>query len=239
LLVSPMRNTCLPMAWKSGSSLASTASSPPTMKIKLPACAATFEPVTGASIYSTPLARRRSANWSSADGEIVLESTTIAPDPIVDSTPCGPNNTASTALVSDTHIHTTSASLAASAGDSATRAPSIFLPGVRFQTATSFPAFTRLAAIGPPMIPSPRKATRIAVVPHEFCIQSLVVGKNPRARALPMTHGDPRRSGRDARRSNSHQYSVARRESPSKVVASRFGQRPTANDQRLILSTDD
>ena len=162
------------------------------MKIKLPACAATFEPVTGASTYSTPLARRRSANWSSADGEIVLESTTIAPDPIVDSTPCGPNNTASTALVSDTHIHTTSASLAASAGDSATRAPSIFLPGVRFQTATSFPAFTRLAAIGPPMIPSPRKATRIAVVSHEFCIQSSVVGRWQKPLRSSLAH-DPRR----------------------------------------------
>jgi hypothetical protein len=36
------------------------------------------------------------------------------------------------------------------------------LPDVRFHTETSWPAFTRLAAIGCPMIPKPKKATRIA-----------------------------------------------------------------------------
>src|SRR5580765_4147911 len=79
------------------------------------------------------------------------------------STPCGPKSTTSTAFVSETHIQTTSAPLAASAGDSAVRAPSILLPGVRFQTATSFPAFTRFAAIGRPIMPSPKNATRIAI----------------------------------------------------------------------------
>src|ERR1051326_3650451 len=48
-----------------------------------------------------------------------------------------------------------------SAGVAAMRAPSTVLPGVRFHAVTSYPAFARLAAIGCPMIPSPRKVTRM------------------------------------------------------------------------------
>src|SRR6202158_959942 len=81
------------------------------------------------------------------------------------STPPGPKSTASTAFVSETHIHTTSAPAAASAGEAALRAPSTSLPPVRFHTATSCPALTRFAAIDRPIIPMPKKATRIGVVP--------------------------------------------------------------------------
>src|ERR1700675_597439 len=78
------------------------------------------------------------------------------------STPPGPNSKSSTAFVSETHIHTTSAPSAASAGEAVLRAPSTSLPAERFQTATSCPALTRLAAIDRPIIPMPRKATRIS-----------------------------------------------------------------------------
>src|SRR5271156_39176 len=94
---------------------------------------------------------------------MVLESAIIMPAVRACSTPPGPNNTPSTALVSETHIHTTSAPVAASAGEAALRAPSTSLLPLRFQTATSCPALTRLAAIDRPIIPMPRKATRIGV----------------------------------------------------------------------------
>src|ERR1700730_15101733 len=76
--------------------------------------------------------------------------------------PPGPNSTSSTAFVSETHIHTTSTPSAASAGEAALRAPSKSLPAERLQTATWCPALTRLADIDRPIIPMPRKATRIS-----------------------------------------------------------------------------
>ena len=106
------------------------------MKIKVAFSAPTFEPVIGASTYSTPCARTRSAKLRVADGAMVLESTMIIPGVSEASTPSGPNKTLSTAAVSDTQIQTTSAPRAASAGDGALVAPSTSLPGVRFHTVT-------------------------------------------------------------------------------------------------------
>src|SRR5215475_15517863 len=102
---------------------------------------------------------------------MVLESAMIMPWLRDDSTPLGPNNRFSTAPVSATHIHTTSAPCAASAGEAAGTAPSGSLPGVRFHTLTVWPALTRLAAIGLPMIPKPKKAT---------CISALLIRIRPR-----------------------------------------------------------
>ena len=99
-----------------------------------------------------------------AEGEIVLESAIIIPGASELSTPFSPNNKLSTAFVSETHIHTTSAPRAASAGVAAVRAPSTSLPAERFHTATSCPAFARLAAIDRPMIPNPKNATRMILV---------------------------------------------------------------------------
>src|SRR6185437_16743026 len=93
---------------------------------------------------------------------MVLESTTIAPGFSDSIAPSLPNNVCSTAAVSETHSHTISTSLAASFGVAAERAPSTFLPGVRFQTLSSCPALTRFSAMGLPMIPSPRNAIFIA-----------------------------------------------------------------------------
>src|SRR5207247_9295462 len=114
-----------------------TAWSPPTMKMRVPLSAPTLDPVTGASTYCAPRERTRSANLRVAEGEIVLESTIVMPSANDCSTPCGPKSTLSTALVSETDIQTTSAPVAASAGDEALRAPSTCFPGVRFQTVTS------------------------------------------------------------------------------------------------------
>jgi hypothetical protein len=56
---------------------------------------------------------------------------------------------------------TTSAPCAAAAGVGAMPAPSTSLPGVRFQTVTSWPALTRFVAMACPIIPRPKKATRM------------------------------------------------------------------------------
>ena len=114
------------MASKSGLRFSSTASSPPTIKIRVPASAPTFEPVMGASTYARLLARTRSANLRVAEGAMVLESTIVVPSASDASTPCGPKSTLSTAGVSETQIQTTSAPRAASAGEAAMRAPSTF-----------------------------------------------------------------------------------------------------------------
>src|SRR5437763_5928540 len=92
---------------------------------------------------------------------MVLESTTTVPFCNACAAPFCPNSTCSTALVSETHIHTTSFSLTASAGVDAVFAPATSLPGVRFQTVISCPALTRLEAIGRPIIPIPTKAMRM------------------------------------------------------------------------------
>ncbi len=78
------------------------------------------------------------------------------------STPSVPKRVCSTAAVSETQSHTTSAPWAAAAGVGAMPAPSTNLPGVRFQTVTSWPALARFVAIDCPMIPKPKNATRMS-----------------------------------------------------------------------------
>ncbi len=164
--VSPTRITFFPKAINSGSSAFTVFSGPPTMNSSCADSAPTFDPVTGASTNSAPLARTRAAKSSVASGAMVLESTTVTPGRSTDSTPPGPKSTLSTALVSATHIQTTSASFAASAGVAAVRAPSTLF-GERFHTVTSCPAFTKFAAIGRPMIPNPKYAIFTRMPPFQ------------------------------------------------------------------------
>ena len=84
-------------------------------------------------------------------------------------TPSGPNRTASTSGVSETQMTTMSASAtAAAAGDTARPMPCVAesraRSAVRFQPVTLKPARARFAAIAAPIVPSPRKATRVASV---------------------------------------------------------------------------
>jgi len=71
--------------------------------------------------------------------------------------------TASTSGVSLTQVTMMSLRAATSAGPAATAAPAsasgVMRPGVRFHTVRSKPAFNKLAAIAPPMMPSPMKPT--------------------------------------------------------------------------------
>src|SRR6266481_4196470 len=132
----PMWITVLPMALNSGRTRAIVASLPPTMKINVPPSAAILEPVMGASMKSHPCARSLLANSTLADGEMVLESATTVPFSSACAAPLGPNSTCSTALVSDTQIHTASLPFTASAGVAALVAPGTSF-GVRFHTVTS------------------------------------------------------------------------------------------------------
>src|SRR5579871_783116 len=176
--------TCFPMALKTGRTRSIVASLPPTIKIKEPASAATLEPVIGASRKSQPRSRIFRANSTLAAGEMVLESATTAPAWSDCAAPPGPNNTWSTALVSETQSQTTSLPFVASAGVMAVVAPGTSLPPLRFQTLTSCPALTRFAAMGLPIIPNPKNATRICR--HLNCQKELrQVGGPHRQLAIP------------------------------------------------------
>ena len=81
--------------------------------------------------------------------------------------PPSPRSTDSTSGASTTIVTTALAPSAASAGVAAARTPCSSanrsaLPSLCVHTDTSKPARARFAAMGPPMIPSPQKATRSA-----------------------------------------------------------------------------
>src|SRR3954451_4532384 len=135
------------------------------MIVRVPDSALGREPVTGASTKATPWPATRSASLRLALGAMVDMSITRAPSSRPSAAPSSPNSTSSTSGASGTIVIAMPAWSAASAGEAAATAPfssanrSAFSP-VRFHTVRSKPALARLAAIGRPMIPSPRNATR-------------------------------------------------------------------------------
>src|SRR5437588_1496739 len=97
-----------------------------------------------------------------ASGEIELMSTTVLPRDSPSATPDLPNNTASTCGVSGTIVMITSLRFATSRPDSQPLTPlsvSEDGTGLRSKTCSEWPAVTRLAAMGVPMIPSPTNPT--------------------------------------------------------------------------------
>ena len=96
-----------------------------------------------------------------ASGPIVLIWTSTLPSR------CGSasRTTASTAPASESMVTTASAPRTASAISRTASTPSIAsaFSGVRFQARTSCPAAARLRAIGAPMMPVPRTATRMGL----------------------------------------------------------------------------
>ena len=112
---------------------------------------------------------RRSAKSRVADGAMVDMSTTRLPAAAPDATPASPKRTASTSGVSDTIVITMSLAAAASAGLETTFTPSspssAARPGVLFQALTVKPARATLAAMAPPIVPSPTNPTRIPTSP--------------------------------------------------------------------------
>ena len=145
--VGPRCVIVLQNASRIGMAVANAASEPPTKAVQTPFFAPSAPPDSGASTTSTPLTASASASSFSALGETVEQSSSTAPSRTPSITPPSPRTTAIRSGVSDTHVTTTSVSRAASAGDSARRAPratsSSPLAVVRFQTATSWPASSR------------------------------------------------------------------------------------------------
>ncbi len=141
----------------------STSGSPPTRITSAPPSAWGTDPSTGAS--STRTGRTRSATSRIAVGPTVDMSIKTAFSSIEPATPSTPKTTSSRAAGSASIVITTSASRAASAGVRAAVAPRAASPsarpGVRFQTRRSWPAPRMRSAIGAPIAPSPRNATRV------------------------------------------------------------------------------
>ncbi len=98
-----------------------------------------------------------------AAGLMVLQSMTSVPGRAPWLTPRSPRMTSSTSGVSLTQVTMMPQLAATSAGLSATAAPAVASgvtrPGVRFHTVRLNPALSKLAAIPPPIMPSPMKPT--------------------------------------------------------------------------------
>ena len=157
----PQRWMLVPIAFSTGSARSRSASSPPTMMARSPVFARGTPPETGASIIATPRAARSAAISRVLPGWPLVMSMTSVP---LASTGAISAATSATCLLVGTMVTTQSAPLAASAGPAAALPPTSVTnfaawPGRASQTVTSKPAFTRLAAIGQPMLPMPMKAT--------------------------------------------------------------------------------
>jgi len=118
-------------------------------------------PSTGASTIGTPASAARVTSRSVASIPTVLIWAQTAPSGKV-SSPA----TASTAEPSESMVTTTSASRTASSAVPATSTPCCASGSarsrLRFHARTSSPAAARLRAMGAPMIPVPRMATRMS-----------------------------------------------------------------------------
>ena len=135
------------------------------MIVSVPSSAFGRDPVTGASRNISPRSPSRSPIDRLALGAIVDMSTASPPSGRPSAAPSSPSSTASTSGTSGT-IEIAMPAAAAPAAVSATvtlscsPASSSARSRVRFHATTSIPARARLAAIGRPMIPRPRKPIR-------------------------------------------------------------------------------
>src|SRR5262245_18146234 len=158
--------TVRPIAANTGCARANTSGSPPAMIDSVPAIAPCSPPDTGASRKPTPAAAQRAASVRAVSGAIVLVSITTRPRAAPVRTPSGPVTTSSTSGPSGRQVTTASAAAATAAGVSAARAPSSTRGSTRARrlpwTTTSWPALSRLRAMGAPMMPRPITPTRMS-----------------------------------------------------------------------------
>ena len=183
----------VPMHSSTGRARSRSAAAPPTMMVSAAFMAPSDPPETGASRNATPPAASSAAISRVASGLMVDMSTTSAPGSAPWITPVGPRSTARTSGVSLTMVMMISAPWAASRGEPAATAPwattgSIRF-GVRLKTVTWWPPLRMFTAMGPPMVPSPMKPTRIMNSPSRL----------GDAGAPAMGNGSPRRGKRSRR----------------------------------------
>mmetsp|Transcript_85545 Transcript_85545/g.228843 ORF Transcript_85545/g.228843 Transcript_85545/m.228843 type:complete len:255 (-) Transcript_85545:97-861(-) len=153
--------------WTSGSTLATSTSSPPNMLVTEPACAPRGPPLTGQSTMAIPFARKCSPTRRVTTGSPDVQSTTVAPKDSTSDNCCA---TASTSCEVGKHVNITShpcksSSVCATCAPLSAAASSARLP-VRFQT-WAFPPARNTAAhicllIGRPIAPIPMNATERA-----------------------------------------------------------------------------
>src|SRR4029077_10972769 len=156
LPASPQCTTRLPMRSRTGLPRANASAEPPTMKVSVAALAPPTPPETGASSAATP--RSAAIAWTARAlaTSIVEQSMKSAPLRAAGSTSAHTERTCSPAGSMGTTISESCVACRAAATIST---PSLAAAwrnaGIRSNPRTRSPAFTRLAAIGAPMLPRP------------------------------------------------------------------------------------
>ena len=155
----PTCTTFLPSASKIGFARANAASPPPAMIESAASIAPFSPPLTGASTDSAPFTASAAATRFVVAGAMVLMSIHSAPARMPCTTPSSPSTTDSTSGESGSIVMTTSLRAATSCGVAPAAAPSATSsstgPRERFSTISTYPAASRLRAIGLPMMPRP------------------------------------------------------------------------------------
>ena len=143
--------------------MATASGSPASIATSSPACAGPREPETGASTYRPPAARTAASSPREYAGAVVPMCTSVRPATVRANAAVSRPSVASIAAPFASMASTTGACSNTSAADAATCAPAArngaALAAVRVQITSGVPAFSRLAAIGSPISPSPRNPT--------------------------------------------------------------------------------
>src|SRR4051794_7364532 len=155
----PQWTIFLPIFSRIGFAAANDLSSPPHMKVKVAPLAPPVPPDTGASTEPTPCFAASAWACLALSTSMVEQSMISAPLAM-----CGMTSvhTETTCLPAGSMVMTTSAPFTEPAELSAMAAPSAFAcareVSTRSNATTLWPALTRLAAIGPPILPRPMNA---------------------------------------------------------------------------------
>src|SRR5439155_18299492 len=155
----PQCTSFLPMFSSTGFAAANALSSPPHMKVSVAPLAQQVPPDTGASTESMPLLAASACACLALSTSMVEQSMISVPLAIAGMTSF---QTDSTCLPAGSMVTTTSAPFTEATEFSAMAAPSVFAwsreAATRSNAVTLWPALTRLAAIGPPILPRPVNA---------------------------------------------------------------------------------
>src|SRR5215470_6327310 len=178
----PQCTIFLPIFSSTGFAAANAFSSPPHMKVSVAPLAPPVPPETGASTERTPCLAASACACRALSTSIVELSMISAPWPMAGTISF---HTDSTCLPAGSMVTTTSAPFTAPAAVSAITAPSLFAwlreASTRSKATTLWPALTRLAAIGPPMLPRPMNA--IVAISLVLPDTSLSLGESQLVRA--------------------------------------------------------
>ena len=166
---SPQWTIFLPMASRIGFADAKALASPPAMKVSVAPLAPPVPPETGASTDGRPCAAARPCALRALSTSMVEQSIINAP---LDAAGITSLHTATTCLPAGSMVMITSAPFTASVALAATVTPSALAcareASTRSKPVTLWPALTRLAAMGPPILPRPMNAMLVISCPRLF-----------------------------------------------------------------------